>query len=82
MAQHQISDIESNGFVSKSRATAASVAKSNGNVATPANYDNVAAMDARLAAISATTYSQSRLDTMTINDKVYALRVQDDAGTI
>lgn len=35
-------------------------------------------MDRRLAAISGTTYTQSRLDTMTQNDKVYALRVQDD----
>lgn len=81
MAQHQIGMIEE-GFVNKQRATAGSAAKTNGNMATPANYENMAAIDARLTAISATTYSQSRLDTMTLNDKIYALRVQDDATTI
>lgn len=35
-------------------------------------------LDRRLAAINGTTYSQARLDTMTQNDKLYALRMEDD----
>lgn len=80
MAQHQVGEVEV-GFVNKNRATAGSVAKSNGDVATPANYENMAALDARLTAISATTYTASRLDTMTLNDKIYALRLSDDPTT-
>lgn len=80
MAQHQIGEVEY-GAINKGRATAGSVAKSNGDFATPANYDNMAALDARLLAISATSYSQSRLDTMTLNDKIYALRLNDDPTT-
>ena len=41
-------------------------------------YDDNSTLDARLTAISATTFTPARLDTMTQNDKVYALRVMDD----
>ena len=79
MAQHQIGN--SQGVVDKQRSTSRSVAKSNNSVSTPANYDNVAAMDARLQAINAGYYTNARLDSMTMNDKVYALRIADDSGT-
>jgi len=82
MAQHQVGSVDADGFTNKQRATAGSVAKSNGNLGTPANYDNMTAIDARLTAISSTTFTQSRLDSMTLNDKIYALRVQDDPTTI
>jgi hypothetical protein len=36
----------------------------------------------RLTAISATTYSAAELDKMTYNDMVYAIRVNDYAGSI
>lgn len=80
MAQHQIGNAQ--GIVDKKRSTAKSVHKSDGSIATPANYDNMAALDARLTAISATTYTQARLDTMTMNDKIYAVRMNDDANSI
>jgi hypothetical protein len=51
-------------------------------IATPANYASVAAMRTRLNAISATSYSATRLDSMTVNDMVYALRLNDDAAGI
>jgi hypothetical protein len=35
-------------------------------------------LDRRLNTINGTTFTQARLDTMTQNDKIYALRVQDD----
>lgn len=79
MAQHMIGDPR--GFTDKQRATAGSAAKSNKSVATPNNYADITSMDARLTAISATTYSQANLDRMTFNDKVYALRLIDDTST-
>lgn len=51
-------------------------------LSTPANYASGSAIDARLTAISATSYSASRLRTMTLNDKVYALRLADDPTSI
>ncbi|HEY9658390.1 MAG TPA: hypothetical protein V6C65_08055 [Allocoleopsis sp.] len=80
MAQHEW--FSPQGFVDKTKSTAGSVADSNGSVSTPANYDNNSALDARLTAISATTYSQKNLDSMTRNDKIYALRLNDDASTL
>lgn len=48
-----------------------------------ANYGKVADLKTRLAAISATKYSAARLANMTVNDMVYALRVETaDAGGI
>lgn len=46
------------------------------------NYDNVTDMRTRLTALSATSYTSARLDAMTKNDMVYALRVAsaDSAG--
>lgn len=80
MAQHQPGNEQ--GFTDKTKATAGSVADSGASVGTPANYDNNTALDAALTAISATTYSQVNLDKMTRNDKVYALRLNSDSGTI
>lgn len=51
-------------------------------VATPANYATVASRDARLSAANPTLYSARRLQTMTENDKVFALRLIDDAAGI
>lgn len=44
----------------------------------PNAYNDNNSLDARLTAIDATLYSQANLDKMTQNDKVYALRVNDD----
>lgn len=77
MAQHQPGNAQ--GFTDPNRVTEGSVAKSDGSVATPANYDNIAAMDARLLTLG---YNQTQLDGMTKNDKVYAIRVNDDPTTL
>lgn len=71
MADKQIGPIDL-GFTSRNGST----------VATPANYASVAAMKTRLAAINGTSYTAARLNSMTINDMVYALRLNDDSGTI
>lgn len=49
-------------------------------IATPANYASVSSMRTRLNAIGAPYNSAAYLDTMTVNDMVYALRLSDDAA--
>lgn len=51
-------------------------------VATPANYASIAAMKTRLAAINGTYFTTARMNTMTVNDLIYALRLNDDPTTI
>lgn len=82
MAQHQVSPATDLGFVGRQRAVAGSAAVSSNPLGTPANYKDNTSLDARLTAISATTFPQARLDNMTQNDKIYALRVLDDAASI
>jgi hypothetical protein len=66
-------------FVDKRRSSAPTNANPLG---TPGNYKDEASLDTRLAAISATAYSAANLRVMTTNDKVYALRLNDDAAGI
>lgn len=67
------------GFVDKRRGR---VNTGTTQLAEEANYDNVSSMRTRLTAISAARYPASKLDAMTFNDMVYALRVEtgDSAG--
>lgn len=46
------------------------------------NTKDVASMKARLTAINPTSYSPERLATMTDNDMKYAIRLNDEAGSI
>ncbi len=46
------------------------------------SMDDIYDLDARLIALDSTTYTQARIDTMTPNDKIYALRTLDDAGSL
>lgn len=82
MARHMPGD-NNLGFTDRQRAGAVgSVADDASAVGTPANYASEAALDARLTAISATSYSAARLREMTLNDKIYAVRLNDDANTV
>lgn len=45
-------------------------------------FGSIGDMRARLTAISATTYSAAELDKMTLNDMIYAIRVNDAPGSI
>lgn len=47
-----------------------------------ANYNDVSTLRARLTAISATTFTVARLNAMTKNDMMYAVRLTDDAAGI
>jgi hypothetical protein len=51
-------------------------------VTTPANFTSVSAARTRLAAIDGTYYTSARLDQMTLNDMVYAIRTADEAAGI
>ena len=87
MADAQIGGI--NGFTSANIGTGAGN-KSNLNGAnTDAqtgldmdNLDTIAAMRARLTTINGTLYTVNMLNTMTVNDMQYAIRVNDFASTI
>lgn len=46
------------------------------------NSTSISAMRTRLAAINAGYFTAARLDTMTRNDMIYALRVHSDTGSI
>jgi hypothetical protein len=74
-------DVDSNqGIVDKrklAKHTAASVAP---NLATPANYTSINALRTRLAAANGAYYTTARLDQMSENDMIYALRTIDDAA--
>jgi hypothetical protein len=62
------------GFVDKRKVQG----DGNTRTATEANYVDVTALRARLTAISAGTYTAAVLNTMTKNDMVYAVRLNDD----
>ena len=49
-------------------------------LATPGSYASHAALNARLTAIDGTLYSAAKLTLLTHNDKVYAVRLNDDSG--
>jgi hypothetical protein len=48
-------------------------------LATPANYVSLATLEARLLAIG---LPQAKINQMTLNDMIYAVRVNDDAAGI
>lgn len=77
MAQHQVGPME--GVVDKQKATPGSAATTGNSMTTPQNYNSNAALDLALNTANATYYTQTRLDQMNQNDKMYALRLLQDA---
>ena len=51
-------------------------------VTSDASMKDITAKRARLTAINATTFTAARLNTMTENDMLYAIRMNDDAAGI
>lgn len=76
--QHQMMTLATRAFNPVNKTKSGERSSSDTTVGTVANYSNIAAIDARLTAISATVYSAVRLAAMTLNDKLYALAVNDD----
>ncbi len=79
MAQHQLRSCIRINFVAKTRAVAASAAVSTDSLVTPGNWTDMTALDARLTTLDGTLYSAAKLNELTLNDKIYALRVADAA---
>jgi hypothetical protein len=66
------------GFVDKRRTQTTT----DTGITTPANLLSESALDTRLTAISSTSYSAARLLDMTRNDKIYAVRLNDESTGI
>lgn len=64
------------------RRSAVAVMSSATPLATPANYDSIAAMRTRLAAINGAYYTAAMLDVMTMNDMQFAIRTNDDLAGV
>lgn len=67
------------GYVDKRRTTSVSNGATVRSATAQAAYVSQTAMDTRLLALG---YSQKNIDSMTTNDKVYAIRVGDDPTSI
>lgn len=79
MAQHNLKNSPVKMGLSTAHVVAGSDARSQDDPTTPANYQSVADLDARLLAIGG-IYTQEYLDSLTFNDKVYAVKLNDDAA--
>jgi len=79
MADFTIGTMPNDHFVDKRRGRGGSGASV---VAESANMTSVSAMKARLTALAPSSYTAARMNTMTVNDLIYALRVAsaDSAG--
>lgn len=77
MAQHNLKNSPIKMGLSTAHVVAGSDPKSSDDVTTPANYQSVADLDTRLLAIGG-IYTQDYLDSLTFNDKVYAVKLNDD----
>lgn len=83
MAQHYLKNSPVKAGISKAHtapggSTNGSPAASNDDLGTPANYQSSSDIDTRLIAVGG-IYTQAYLDTLTFNDKVYALKLNDDS---
>lgn len=70
------------GVTDKRKSTSAGAISGTTFLTTPLNYVDITKLRARLIAINGTIYTTARLNTMTLNDMIYALRTLDDAAGI
>lgn len=70
------------GFVNAAKTSQAARNDAVLDLGTRANYVDVGSLRTRLAAANGAYYTTARLNNMTKNDMVYALRTIDDANTI
>jgi hypothetical protein len=68
-------------FVNSLKATA-TMGGSTSGLNTPVNYSSISALDAALQGLNGAYYTTARLDSLTVNDKVFALRSIQDKTTI
>lgn len=75
MANNMVGDIEGLGFVNKQRTGVAGSSGQSG-VGTIGDFADITSLRAALTAINAAYYTSTRLDRLTVNDMVYALRME------
>lgn len=80
MANIQVGGIDLN-FTNSLRAVA-DQGGSGSQLGNASNYVSITAMRTRLAAANGTYYTAARMDQLTANDMIYALRSIDDKTTI
>lgn len=77
MSQHNLKNSPVKMGLSTAHVPAGSDAVSTDDVTTPGDYQSVSDLDTRLLAIGG-IYTQTYLDSLTFNDKVYAVKLNDD----
>lgn len=80
MANTQLTPPDIN-FVNSLRAVA-DMGGSDSDLTTPVNYTSITALRAALTAANGAYYTSARLDLLTVNDMVFALRNIQDPDTI
>lgn len=80
MSNTQIGQIDLD-FVNSLKANA-TMGGSTMGLTTPLNYTSISSLDTALNTANSAYYTQARLDGMTVNDKVFALRSIQDKTTI
>lgn len=68
------------GFIDKRRGRGVTTAGLSNGTTSVQNVDSVGSLRARLTAINSTSYSAARLNSMTRNDMLYAVRLNDEAA--
>lgn len=79
MTQHNLKNSFVPAGLSKAHVTAGSVARDNDDLSDPTDYQSVSDLDTQLAAKGAPYNSQAYLDSLTLNDKIFALKLIDDS---
>jgi len=80
-ATGQIGEMTGRSFTDKRRTGLTGSVNPATVLATVANYASLNTIEAALTAADSNAYSQTNLNRMNVNDKIYALRtVQDSAG--
>jgi hypothetical protein len=80
MAGIQIGPIR-NGITNSQRAVSGQLGGAS-NFTTPVNYSSITALRSALSTANGTYYTTARLDSMTVNDMIFALRSIQDPKTI
>ena len=79
MANMSVGTMPNDRFIDKRRGRGVSGANV---VAESANMTSVSALRSRLQTLAAASYTNARLDAMTVNDMIYALRLLGDSAGI
>lgn len=80
MAQHYLKNSPVKIGLSKAHVVAGSDPRSQDDITDPTEYQSVGDLDTALGTADATLYTQTYLDSLTMNDKIYALKLMKDSA--